>query len=117
MTSTFNPIIGRTTFSAWNPLARPEPEPGVAIVLMRDGRPTHVLMPDERHVARGIKWGNYERAYYVDVSQHTLTFQCRLPCLLHEHHFEAEVYVSYWASDPRKIVQRKIIDARWWSLS
>jgi hypothetical protein len=113
MTSTFNPIIGRVEIAAWNPLApRPEPEPGIAVVLVRDGRPTHVLNPDDIQASRGIRWSNYQAAYYVDISEHVLTFRCSLPCALPEHHFDAEVYVACWVSDPRMVVQRKIADAR-----
>jgi hypothetical protein len=113
MTTTFNPIMGRVEIAAWNPLAvRPEPQPGVAVVLVRDGRPAHVIKPEDTHMSRGLRWSNYQAAYYVDISEHSLTFRCSLPCALPEHHFEAEVCVAYWASDPRMIVQRRITDAQ-----
>ena len=113
MTDTFNPIIGKEEvprLRLFQP--RPTPEPGVALVLFREGQPLVTLWPGDRLTAGEVRWGNYKTIYKVDVTEHSFGFNCVLPCESDAFDFQAEVQVTCSVNDPATIVERNITDVR-----
>jgi hypothetical protein len=113
MTDTYNPIIGKEEVSRlrlFHP--RPTPEPGVALVLFREGQPLVTLSPGDRLTAGEVRWGNYKAVYRVDVTEHSFSFNCTLPCESDAFDFHAEVQVTCSVDAPATIVERNVTDAR-----
>ena len=90
----------------------PTPEPGVALVLFREGQPLVTLWPGDRLTAGEARWGNYRTVYKVDVTEHSFSFNCTLPCESDAFDFQAVVQVAYAVDDPATIVERNVTDAR-----
>jgi hypothetical protein len=119
MTDTYNPIIGEPEELPRLRLFRPypTPEPGVALVLFREGQPLVTLWPKERLTAGEVRWGNYKIVYKVDVTEHSFSFDYALPCKSvtsdksDAFNFQAEVEVTCSVDDPATIVERQITDA------
>lgn len=113
MANTYNPIISSDDIPRFRLFkSRPAPEPGVALVLYREGQPLVTLWPDDRMTAGEAKWGNYKTAYKVDVTEHSFTFDCTLPCESDAFDFQAHVQVTCSVDDPALIVDRNLTDAR-----
>jgi len=113
MADTFNPIIGKEEVPRLRLFqSRPAPEPGVALVLFREGQPLVTLWPGDRLTAGEVRWGNYKTIYKVDVAEHSFEFTCKLPCQSDAFDFQAEVQVTCSVDDPATIVDRNIEDAR-----
>ena len=113
MADTYNPIISKEKaprLRLFQP--RPTPEPGVALVLFREGGPLVTLWPGNRLTAGEVRWGNYKTIYKVDVTEHSFGFNCTLPCKSDAFDFQAEVQVTCSVDDPAIIVERNITDAR-----
>ena len=91
---------------------RPSPEPDVALVLYREGHPIITLRPGDSLTAGEAVYGKYQTVYKVDVSEHSFSFQCALPCEGDAFEFQADVHVVYTVSNPAAIVERNITDAR-----
>ncbi len=91
---------------------RPSPELDVALVLYREGHPIITLRPGDRLTAGEAVYGKYQTVYKVDVSEHSFSFQCALPCEGDAFEFQADVHVVYTVSNPAAIVERNITDAR-----
>ncbi|HID29832.1 MAG TPA: hypothetical protein EYP19_07480 [Desulfobacterales bacterium] len=111
MTDTYNPIIGKEEIPRlrlFHP--RPTPEPGVALVLFREGQPLVTLWPGDRLTAGEVRWGNYKTIYKVDVTEHSFDFNCTLPCESDAFDFQAEVQVTCSVDNPAVIVERNITD-------
>jgi hypothetical protein len=113
MAENYNPIIGREEISGLRLFqSRPKPEPGIALVLFKEGQPLVTLWPGDRLTAGEVRWGGYKAVYRVDVTEHTFDFNCTLPCRGDAFDFLAEVRVTYIVSDPGVIVKRNTTDAR-----
>jgi len=111
MTDTYNPIISKEEvprLRLFHP--RPTPEPGVALVLFREGQPLVTLWPGDRLTAGEVRWGNYKVVYRVDVTEHSFSFDCTLPCESDAFDFQAEVQVSCAVDNPALVVERNITD-------
>ncbi len=113
MPLTYNPILGeesapkRAMFQH-----RHGPEPGVAMVVHREGRPLVLLRdPSDRLTAGEAWWGSIKTIYRVDVSDHKLELVCELPCEAYAFHFAARVQVTCQVADPVMVVERRITDA------
>ncbi len=113
MADTYNPIIGKEEvprLRLFQP--RPTPEPGVALVLFREGQPLVTLWPGDRLTAGEVRWGNYKTVYKIDVTEYSFSFNCALPCESDAFDFQAKVQVTCSVDDPVIIVQRNVTDAR-----
>jgi hypothetical protein len=113
MADTYNPIIGKEEIPRLRLFQpRPTPEPGVALVLFREGQPLVTLWPGDRLTAGEVRWGNYKTIYKIDITEHSFDFNCTLPCESDAFDFHAEVQVTCTVGDPATIVERNITDAR-----
>jgi hypothetical protein len=113
MADTFKPIISKEEIPSLRLFKpRPMPEPGVALVLFREGHPLVTLWPGDRLTAGEVRWGNYKTSYKVDVTEYSFGFNCTLPCESDAFDFQAEVQVTCSVNDPATIVERNIADAR-----
>jgi len=113
MTDAYDPIIDKEDAPRIRLFQRPPtPEPGVALVLFREGQPLVTLWPEDRLTAGEARWGNYKTIYRIDVTEHSFSFNCILPCESDAFDFQAEVQVTYAVDDPATIVERKVTDAR-----
>lgn len=113
MADTYNPIIGREAIfrpRLFHP--RPTPEPGVALVLFGEGQPPVTLWPGDRLTASEARWGNYQIVHKVDITEHSLSFNCILPCQSDAFDFHAEVQIACAVDDPALIVERNTADVR-----
>ena len=69
MTSTYNPIISKEEIPRLRLFQpRPMPEPGIALVLFREGQPLVTLWPGDRLTAGEVRWGNYKMIYKIDIT-------------------------------------------------
>ncbi len=113
MTDTYNLIIAKEEIPRLRLFKpRPTPEPGVALVLFREGHPLVTLWPGDRLTAGEVRWGNYKIIYKVDVTEHSFGFDCTLPCESDAFDFQAGAQVTCSVDDPAIIVERNITDAR-----
>ena len=113
MVDTYNPIISKEEIPRLHLFQpRPTPEPGVALVFFREGQPLVTLWPGDRLTAGEIRWGNYKIVHKIDITEHTFTFQCTLPCERDAFDFQAEAQVTCSVDDPAVIVERNVTDAR-----
>jgi len=113
MVDTYNPIISKEEIPRLRLFQpRPTPEPGVALVFFREGQPLVTLWPGDRLTAGEIRWGNYKIVHKIDITEHTFTFQCTLPCERDAFDFQAEAQVTCSVDDPAVIVERNVTDAR-----
>jgi hypothetical protein len=112
MTKSTNLIISkeRPRLRIFHP--RPKPEPGVALVLFREGQKLVTLWPGDRLTSGEVTWGNYQTIYRVDVTEHSFSFSCNLPCKGEAFDFKAQIDVTYCVDDPRLIVKRNTTDVR-----
>lgn len=90
---------------------RPNPEPGIALVLYREGQPLVTLWPGDQLTSGEIKWGNYNLLYRVDITEHSFDFKCSIPCHGEAFEFHADVDVSYSVKYPNIIVEKNISNA------
>lgn len=101
MPETNNLIIGKET-AQWRLFrTRPAPEPGTALVLFREGQPLITLWPGDRLTSGEVSWGNYKTVYKVDVTEHSYSFNCALPCQGDAFEFHAQVDFSYFRRNPK----------------
>lgn len=114
MADTYDPILSKEELGRWRLFqSRPVPEPGIALVLSGDGQPLVTLKAGDRGLTNGeLLWGKYNRLYKVDIGEHSLSFQCKLPCETDAFDFHAEVKLTCSVSKPELIVQRNIRDVR-----
>lgn len=112
MSGTNNLIIGKESprLRLFHP--RPVPEPGTALVLYREGQPLITLWPGDRLTSGEVAWGNYRSIYKVDITEHSFSFNCTLPCRGEAFEFHAQVNVTYSVENPSLVVERNITDAR-----
>lgn len=113
MADTYNPIIGKEKVHRLHPFQHPTPEPGIALVLFREGQPRlTTLWPGDRLTAVKLTAGNYKIIYKVDITEHSFSFYCTLPCEGDAFYFHAEVQVACSVDDPGIIIERNITDVR-----
>ena len=113
MTTSFNPIISEEQvprLTLFQP--RPAPEPGIALVLYREGQRAIALWPGDRMTAGEVRWGRYKKIYKVDVAEHFFSFDCTLPCQSDAFDFQAQAQVTYAVNNPAAIVENKVTNAR-----
>ncbi|MEO7908028.1 MAG: hypothetical protein ABIV47_00125 [Roseiflexaceae bacterium] len=112
-TSSFNPILRHEAIVSWNPFVpHPQPEPGVAIVLVHKGQPSLTLLPDDPLTRSMLKWRQYKWAFWIDTSEQNFLLQCRLPSKDPGLDFQASAYITYKVTDPVAILRRRISNAR-----
>ena len=111
MESSFKPIFYKDRTSPWAVIV-PRPEPDTAIVLVRSDGSAEIIDPGDSLVRRHIKWRSYKWAYWVDLSEQTLSLQCSLPTIEASRDFQAEVHLTYRVCDPIAIVQRRLTNVR-----
>jgi hypothetical protein len=111
--SVFNPIVRREEIQGWNPFAaRPRPEPGMAVVLIRNGQPALALTADDQLTWSRVAWSNYQWAFWVDTGEQAYTLQCALPSQEQGLDFQAVAHITYKVNDPLMVIRRRITDAR-----
>ncbi len=113
MTENFNPIVGKeesSILSVFKP--RPAPGPGIALVLFKEGQPLVLVGPGDQLTAGEVVWGKYKTIYRVDITEHSFSFTCSIPCQGDAFDFHADCHVNYKAHDPRAVVQQNVTDAR-----
>lgn len=91
---------------------RPTPEPGIALVLFREGKSVVVLWPDDRLTAGEIRWGNYKKIYKVNIAEQSFIFNSTLPCQGDAFDFHAQVQVTCAVKNPATIVENKVNNAQ-----
>lgn len=111
MSETHNLIIGKETLRLRLFRPRPVPEPGIAFVLYREGQHLSTLWPGDRLTSGEVAWGHYKAIYKVDITEHSFSFNCALPCRGEAFDFKAQVHVTYSVENPALIVERNITDA------
>ncbi|MCB8952422.1 MAG: hypothetical protein H6650_10450 [Ardenticatenales bacterium] len=110
--SSYKPILSEENSPGWNLFQSvPSPEPGVALVLYREGHSLTTLLPGSRLTAGEIRWGKYRKIYRVDVSTHTFSFNTTLPCQSDAFNFNASAQVTCSVNDPALIVTHRVTDA------
>jgi hypothetical protein len=110
---TYNPIISKEALPRLHLFQpHPTPEPGIALVLFREGHPLVTLWPGDRLTAGEVRWGNYKTVYKIDITEHPFSLKCTLPCESDAFDFQAEVQVACSVDDPAIIVECNITDAR-----
>lgn len=113
MVNTYNPIIDKEKVPRFRLFQqRPTPEPGVALVLYKEGQPLVTIWPNDRLTAGEAKWGNYKIAHKVDVTEHSFSFNCTIPCESDAFDFQAAVQITCSVDEPALIVERNVTDAR-----
>jgi hypothetical protein len=113
MVNTYNPILGKETFPRiriFQP--HPMPEPGVALVLYREGQNLVILRPGDRLTAGETRWGDYKTLYKVDVTEHAISITTTLPCNSDAFEFHADVQLTCCVDNPKTIIERNVTDAR-----
>jgi len=110
---TFNPILSKERVSAWHRL-NPwlTPALGTALVFTGVKRRPVVVWPDDTSDLNTIRWSNYQAMYRIDISTHSFSLDCLLPCQDLACDFIAEARVQYWVDDPVIMVERRITNAR-----
>ena len=111
MSETHNLIIGKETPRLRLFRPRPVPEPGTALVLYREGQSLTTLWPGDRLTSGEVAWGNYKTIYKVDITEHSFSFNCTLPCQGEAFEFHAQVHATYSVENPGLIVERNTTDA------
>lgn len=113
MGSTYNPLIGQQAQPRSRLLGRRDaPEPGVALVVHREGRPLVALAdPTDRLTAGESRWANIKAIYKVDLTDHLLGFEGQLPCAGHASSFQVQLQVGCAVKDPVGVVARGVSDA------
>ncbi|MCP2728356.1 hypothetical protein [Limnofasciculus baicalensis] len=114
MTDTYNPILSKEDIKRWALLQkRPTPEPGIALVFSGEGQPLIALIQGQMGITRGeMVWGKYNLLYKVDLTEHPLSFQFKLPCATDAFDFQAELKFICSVQEPEKIISRGITDVR-----
>lgn len=112
MADIFNPILAKEELPRLRLFRpRPTPEPGVALVFFQPGQRLFALWPGQQLTAGEVSWGNYKTLYKVDVTEHSLRFDCVLPCYSDAFDFQASIQATIAVNDPAKIVERNVTDA------
>lgn len=111
MSTNYSPIISRHRLHRLAPYKRLEPEPGVAIVLFRNGEPRRTLWPGDRLSAEDLLRRSYSEAYRIDISEQLLLFNERLPSKGDLFSFDAQISLLWSVQDPVEVVKRNIVDA------
>jgi hypothetical protein len=115
MAETYNPILSTEDLARRGLLQRPPiPEPGVALVCSGNGKPLLTLVQGQKTLTWGeARWG-YNKLYRVDMTEHSLSFQCDVPCKGDAFRFHAEITFRCSVRDPETVVNRNIIDVAQW---
>jgi hypothetical protein len=110
---TYDPILGQPReLGRFDILApREAAEPGVALVLLKEGTGFEALRETRRLTAGEVLWGRIRRIYRVDMSEHALEWQSWLNSQGDEWVLLAHVQVRCAVRDPVKVVERNVRDA------
>jgi hypothetical protein len=85
--------------------------PGVALVLHRPGEPLVELMPPLGLTRSGL-FSDVRAIYRIDVSEHPLHFELRLPTARSPHQFIAHVDLTCAVRRPALVVEGNLTDVR-----
>ena len=110
MADTYNPV-SRKEIKNWRLFQqRPVPDAHTAIVFSGEGKPLRTIYQGQRGITNTeMMWG-YSVFYRVDVTEHSLSFRCDLPCKTDAFVFHAEITFMCSVHDPATIVQRNVTD-------
>ncbi|UKP00518.1 SPFH domain-containing protein [Nostoc sp. UHCC 0870] len=110
MTTSYNPILSKEELSRWGLLNKiPIPDANTALVFVGNGEPTMIITEGQKGLTRGeIVWGKYSLVYKVDLSDFTICFECKLPCVTDAFDFQAEVTFTCSVREPEIIVRRNV---------
>jgi hypothetical protein len=111
---TYDPIQAVITRPRIHPMQRRlAPEPGVALVVLRAGRPLSVLKEhwEELHWLDPFL-GLVRKVYRVDVSEHPMALYVSLPCASDAFFFEATLRFTCRVVDPITVIRRGVRDVR-----
>jgi hypothetical protein len=102
MSSTYNPIRAQENKPRRSMFQRRDaPEPGVALVVHREGRPLILLRTTRDQLTAGEAWwGGIKTVYKVDTTDHGLEFSYELPCEGHAFNFGATLKLTCRVKDP-----------------
>lgn len=110
MAESNNLIIGKETSKLRLFHPRPSPEPGIALVLFREGQDLITLWPNDQLTSGEMSWGNYKTIYKVDISEHSFDFKCNLPCRGEGYEFHTQVNGTFSVENPSLIIERNVTD-------
>ncbi len=103
----FNPIIRAEPFKWGMFQSVPSAMPGTALVFTGNAPPL-VLYPGQR-IGRGeLRWNKYTYLYQIDIADHLLTIQSKLPCSTDAFEFDADVNFLCSVDNPLAIVHRNL---------
>jgi hypothetical protein len=113
MAATFDPILAEYVPPRFLLAARRYlPVPGTATVIEhRDGVLNVLRWPGDRLTMSQLVWTRIKRMYQVDISEHRLEWESRLPSSDSDRDFTATLLVGCTVADPVAIVERGIRDA------
>jgi hypothetical protein len=84
----------------------------MVLVVHRLGRPLEIFTAAGGRLTGGeLMWGRVRNIYRVDVSDHTLEWECRLPSEEDSFDFHAWLQLTCSVTDPVAVVENKIRDA------
>jgi hypothetical protein len=108
MTNTYNPILSKEQLVRFSRLVA---EPGVALVLSGQGQPLLSITHNEKGLTTWERVsGKYSLLYKVDVTEHPLIFNFKLPCATDEFEFNAEIQLTCSIAEPDAIIRRNVTD-------
>ena len=113
MSETYDPLVKEeiAQFRAFQ--KRFIADPGKVLVFSGEGKDLLIVPQGKQGPTFGeLMWGKYSLLYKVDISEHLLRFQCRLPCATDAFFFDAEVSFSCSVDNPELIVRREIRDVK-----
>ena len=113
MSETYDPLVKEeiAQFRAFQ--KRFIADPGKVLVFSGEGKDLLIVSQGKQGPTFGeLMWGKYSLLYKVDISEHLLRFQCRLPCATDAFFFDAEVSFSCSVDNPELIVRREIRDVK-----
>jgi hypothetical protein len=113
MSETYDPLVKEeiAQFRAFQ--KRFIADPGKVLVFSGEGKDLLIVPQGKQGPTFGeLMWGKYNLLYKVDISEHLLQFECRLPCATDAFFFDAKVSFSCSVDNPELIVRREIRDVR-----
>ncbi|MFE2559256.1 hypothetical protein ACFXGT_25150 [Streptomyces sp. NPDC059352] len=106
---TYDPVLSSEELPKWR-LTKPvrPPEPGRALVLVRDSGPSLTIRSGEE--IPSSRFGSYHRMFTVDMTEHRLVLDIPLLSRDHTFSFRSRVDLVCRVADPAQVVSRGIRD-------